>query len=507
VCLSLLSFTVSFGLYWSDNTPRLSTVDLYPETTSTSKISVATLVRGSEFGDSTPQAMKTLNSLKSFVMLRDIAQVIVLVEDSGSCAHLPDELSLRVRCAMLASGCHHAFFHKPTIGCVLRQLRSMTTTDVLVFVNSDIVLFDGLMAAIHTLENVSKKYVMVGRRLDVKPGFKVDVRNKLTHKKLELHAREVGFLHGDYGLDYFVMKTEDFPIDLPEFLIGTWRWDNTLLALLMAQSFDVVDGTSVVTAIHQGVNSAQKANHTLRIGAEYNDKLAAACMRKAYILGRVNAADFELQMRHSNLALVPKTHDRVYSLYKCMIRRISFGDPLLVFLANSTHLERLSEMQEWIFSMREINYIIISGDVDDADIISKSEAKVCYAPIAAQSNQLGPLIPATAASLLDVAQLGVDLAFSQVFPIDAEQAKEVLSPVRFGQTSLHVYETNMIVNIVAGEVGLEYLRRVARCQKRASVRVRLCMKCFFSAETRRNLLGRRYMQCFNKVWAYDRITA
>jgi hypothetical protein len=300
------------------------------------------------------------------------------------------------------------------------------------------------------------------------------------------------------------MKTEDFPIDLPEFLIGTWRWDNTLLALLMAQSFDVVDGTSVVTAIHQGVNSAQKADHTLRIGAEYNDKLAAACMRKAYILGRVNAADFELQMRHSNLALVPKTHDRVYSLYKCMIRRISFGDPLLVFLANSTHLERLSEMQEWIFSMREINYIIISGDVDDADIISKSEAKVCYAPIAAQSNQLGPLIPATAASLLDVAQLGVDLAFSQVFPIDAEQAKEVLSPVRFGQTSLHVYETNMIVNIVAGEVGLEYLRRVVHCQKRASVRIRLCIKCFFSAVTRRNLLGRRYMQCF---WAYDRITA
>ena len=476
------------------------TTELYPKINGTSNVSVATLIKGSEFHDDSKAGIKTLNSLKSFTMLAGVAQVIILVEDSQSCASIPKELSLNIKCVALELRCRHATLIKPTMGCIFHQLRAVATTEVLVFVNSDIVLFDGLMAAVHTLKSTLKRYVIVGRRLDVQHDVRVDVQNRLAHLALERNALHSGILHGDYGLDYFVMKTEHLPTDFPEFLIGTWRWDNTLLALLMSRGFDILDGTSVITALHQGLNSAQKADHTRRVGAEYNDELAYRYMRRAYLVGRVDAADYELKMLDHRLTIVPKPQHRLHSLQKCILRQVSLGKPLLLLLTTTHDLKTLSQMQEWLSTIKGTNHLFLAGNRDDERIISKLNAKVCHVSTEKINERIRPEAALQATNLLKVAQLGVDLVFSLVFAHEPKGITEVLSPIHFGHLSVHLYEANTVIKISSGEAGQEYLRKVAHCQERVSSRVWRCLPCFYSKRKRREFLERRYIQCFHRVW-------
>jgi len=492
----LCIFSWMLHLPLNDPTVQIAT-ELYPKVNGTSNISVATLIRGSEFQDNSKDAIKTLNSLRSYTMLHGVAEVIVLVEDSQSCALVPKELSI-IKCEALERGCRHATFFKPTMGCIFRQLRRVATTEVLVFVNSDIVLFDGLMAAVHKLKAVFKKYVIIGRRLDVRHEVQVDVQNKPAHLALERNVLKNGVLHGNHGLDYFVMKAEHLPTDFPEFLIGTWRWDNTLLALFMSRGFDILDGTSVITALHQGVNSGQKADHSRRIGSEYNDKLAYGCMRGAFFLGRVDAADYELRMLDHRLAIISKPQHRLHNLHKCILRQVSLVKPLLVFLTITRDLETLSQMQDWLSTIKDKNHLFLVRNRDDERMVSKLNAKVCHISPEKLRKLSDPEASLRATNLLEVAQLGVDLVFSLVFPYEPTAIAEVLSPLHFGQLSVHLYETNTVIKMSSAESGKEYLQKVAHCQRQISSRIWLCFGCFFSTRKRRNLLERRYIQCFRR---------
>lgn len=502
--LVLLLLLCMWTLHLPANDSRVNmTTELYPKINDgTSNVSVATLIKGSEFHDDSKEAIKTLNSLKSFTMLAGVAQVIVLVEDSPSCASIPKELSLNIKCVALEHRCRHATLFKPTMGCIFDQLRTVATTEVLVFVNSDIVLFDGLMAAVHALKSTLKRYVIVGRRLDVQHDVQVDVQNRLAHLALERNALHMGILHGDHGLDYFVMKTEHLPIDFPEFLIGTWRWDNTLLALLMSRGFDILDGTSVITALHQGLNSAKKAEHRRRVGAEYNDELAYRYMRRAYSVGRVDAADYELKMLHHRLMIVPKPHHRLHSLHKCILRQVSLVEPLLLLSTATLDLKRTRQLRDEMLQMKQKNYLFLAGSVADEEIISKLNAKVCYAPsekISTHSDPAAALVEANN-NLLKVAQLGLDLVFSLAIPHEPDELTEVLSPIHFGQISMNLYETNIVIKISGEEIGLEYLHKVAHCQKQKLSRIWRCLHCAFSASHRIDWLERRYIHCFHNVW-------
>jgi hypothetical protein len=499
--LLLLLLLCMWTLHFPANDARANiTTELYPKINGTSNVSVATLIKGSEFHDDSKDAIKTLNSLKSFTMLRGVTQVIILVEDSQSCASISKELSFSIKCVALEHRCHHATLFKPTMGCIFQQLRAVATTEALVFVNSDIVLFDGLMAAVHTLKSTLKKYIIVGRRLDVQHDVQVDVQNRLAHVALERNALHRGILHGDYGLDYFVMKTEHLPTDFPEFLIGTWRWDNTLLASFMSRGFDILDGTSVITALHQGLNSAQKADHTRRVGATYNDELAYSYMRRAYLVGRVDAADYELQMLDDRLAIVPKPQHRLHSLHKCILKQVSLGKPLLLLLTTTHDLKTLSQMQEWLSIIKGTNYLFLAGNRDDERTISNLNAKVCLVAPGKIDERSHPEVALQATNLLKVAQLGVDLVFSLVFAHDPTGITEVLSPIHFGHFSVHLYEANTVIKISSGEAGQEYLRKVAHCQERVSSRIWRCLPCFYSKRKHRELLERRYIQCFHRVW-------
>ena len=387
---------------------------------------------------------------------------------------------------------------------MFRQLRTIAKTEVLVFVNSDIVLFDGVIAAAQTLESTLKKSVIVGRRLDVPYKVHINARNKLN---LERNARKKGVLHGDYGLDYFIMKTEHLPTDFPEFLIGTWRWDNVLLALLVTQGFDILDGTSVITALHQGVNSAEEADHTLRVGSVYNDELAYSYMRRAYLVGRVNAADYELQMHDNHLALVPRPHHELLGLHKCILRQVSMVKPLLVLSTSTLDLKKLKKVEDWILQHEATNYLFLAGGVRHGEMFSKLNAKVCYASIHkfGTHSDLGAALQAT--NLLKVAQLGIDIAFSLMFMNEHQDVTEVLSPKHFHQSSLHLYDKNVVMTISAGEAGLAYLQKVVQCQRRAVLRVWLCLRCFFSASERRDMLERQYLRCFHRVWTISSVSS
>ena len=111
-------------------------------------------------------------------------------------------------------------------------------------------------------------------------------------------------LDSGYAVDYFVARRDDLADILsgfPPFIIGAWRWDNTLLAHVYRDSkYTVIDGTGGIVALHQ--NTPREKNHEQRRGAQLNDDLARAYSGEDFWFGSIAFADVILiEDTHGNI--------------------------------------------------------------------------------------------------------------------------------------------------------------------------------------------------------------
>lgn len=124
--------------------------------------------------------------------------------------------------------------------------------DLLCEISADIVLAADIDAALGTIRNVERPFV-VGQRLDIDPG------------------RDAGTatLHDPAGIDYFIYR-KGMLGEIPPFAVGRTAYDNWLVwAAVEEWGLTVIDATEAITAIHvnhgyPGFNS--KA--AMRAGAE-----------------------------------------------------------------------------------------------------------------------------------------------------------------------------------------------------------------------------------------------
>ena len=139
------------------------------------------------------------------------------------------------------------------MGCILAKARISAQTDLVAFVNSDIVVFNSFGRAVDHCAKMYTHFAMIGQRTDSEVArteiFKSFNSGREAH--LEASTRCGSTLHDKWGLDYFVFRREDTP-DIPEFVVGSWRWDNVLVTTFLARKdLIVVDATKVVVALHQ----------------------------------------------------------------------------------------------------------------------------------------------------------------------------------------------------------------------------------------------------------------
>ena len=182
----------------------------------------------------------------------------------------------------------------PLVSEIFAQAQKVSETPHLCYVNSDIMLFDDFMAALHRVAAWSTSFLMVGRRTDTDITEPMNFGDSDWAAQVRDLARRTGRLQIARNIDYFAFPRGLYS-SVPPFGIGRFWWDNWLVWKVRSINAPVVDVSSQVLAIHQ--------NHDYSHTAYGPGKDTMMASEEAVLNCRLtceNSADFEegLQWRY-----------------------------------------------------------------------------------------------------------------------------------------------------------------------------------------------------------------
>jgi len=182
----------------------------------------------------------------------------------------------------------------PLVSEIFAQAQKVSETPHLCYVNSDIMLFDDFMAALHRVAAWSTSFLMVGRRTDTGITEPMNFGDSDWAAQVRDLARRTGRLQIARNIDYFAFPRGLYS-SVPPFGIGRFWWDNWLVWKVRSINAPVVDVSSQVLAIHQ--------NHDYSHTAYGPGKDTMMASEEAVLNCRLtceNSADFEegLQWRY-----------------------------------------------------------------------------------------------------------------------------------------------------------------------------------------------------------------
>ncbi len=138
----------------------------------------------------------------------------------------------------------------PLLDDVLRRGEANATTDLLCYVNADIILLGDFTLAVQRLFGWKRRFLMVGKRVDIAVDRLLDCGQPGWEEQLRGLARSAGEPRGPEWIDYFVFP-RDLYRDIPPFTLGRAGFDNWLLWRARARRAPVVDASAAVLALHQ----------------------------------------------------------------------------------------------------------------------------------------------------------------------------------------------------------------------------------------------------------------
>jgi hypothetical protein len=202
------------------------------------------------------------NTLGSWVRLSPRPEILLFCDDPGvaeaagefGCVHVPD-----IRCNRDGI---------PYVGHAFHLASQLATSDVLCYANADIIFIQDLITAIDVVAqrfNHDQPFLIIGQRWDVAvPTLKfTDNWQQRLWARTERH----GNLHPASAIDYFIYSRGAI-VDLPDFLVGSPKWDNWLVKDAEDRGLQVVSATEAITCIHQRHKHMWPA-----AGVRYNHRL------------------------------------------------------------------------------------------------------------------------------------------------------------------------------------------------------------------------------------------
>lgn len=167
----------------------------------------------------------------------------------------------------------------PRVDDLLGKARTVANTDLIAYVNSDIMLFpDWLRAVRRTASLIAGDFLIIGRRTDTDIHHEIDWRDCVALESLQTFARVHGRLAARVCKDYFVFPRRSFT-DIPPFTLGRAFWDNWMVFDARRRDVPVIDITRSATAVHQNhdyahVPGGRLAAYLTSRGARENRRLA-----------------------------------------------------------------------------------------------------------------------------------------------------------------------------------------------------------------------------------------
>jgi hypothetical protein len=186
------------------------------------------------------------NAIRSWTLLRPRPQIILFGDEPGveqTCG----EFGL-IHCREVARN----EFGTALVGAVFEKAEQMAATEMLCYVNSDILLYQDWVEALGLVRTAKTRFLMGIRVWDL------DVRGEVREPLdcIQEAARRKGRLRGSNGCDVFAFPRGLWPA-LPPLALGRCGFDGALLRLARESGAALVDATDSVTAVHQNHSYAE----------------------------------------------------------------------------------------------------------------------------------------------------------------------------------------------------------------------------------------------------------
>lgn len=184
------------------------------------------------------------NAIRSWTFLQPRPEIILFGDEDGT-AEICKSLALRQVPHVARNE-----FKTPLVNDIFNKAQELASTNLLCYVNADIILMSNFMKALLRVMKWRKKFLMIGRRWDMDVNEQIDFRNPRWEESLLERLKEKGTMHSEEGIDYFVF-TKGLFMELPPFALGRTAWDNYLVYKARAMRAPVIDASEKVIAIHQ----------------------------------------------------------------------------------------------------------------------------------------------------------------------------------------------------------------------------------------------------------------
>ena len=189
------------------------------------------------------------NAIQSWLKLESKCEVVLFGDDEGV-AEVAEEFR-----ALHVPEVEKNEFGTPLLSSAFNLAQKIAKNDILVYINSDIILMSNFIQAIKRIN--LDLFLMNGRRCDIDITKLIDFNDVIWEKDLLEEIKNRGTIHGYSGIDYFVFP-RNLPHSLPDFAVGRPGWDNWLIYQIKSLKISVIDATAVVTAVHQNHESIYK---------------------------------------------------------------------------------------------------------------------------------------------------------------------------------------------------------------------------------------------------------
>jgi len=191
------------------------------------------------------------NAIQSWLAIRPECEIILCGNDQGvadaaeeyGVVHIPD---IPVN-----------EFGTPYLDAAFQRAQQIAKTDLMCYVNADIIFPPEL---VHAIEKVAfESYLLVGRRYDLDIRDVVDFHSTNASEEFFRNAKDKALVFAMGGSDYFFFYKWSLG-ELPEFTVGRPYWDNWMIYNARQKKLPVVDATLAILAIHQkhGYSHVQK---------------------------------------------------------------------------------------------------------------------------------------------------------------------------------------------------------------------------------------------------------
>ena len=186
------------------------------------------------------------NAIRSWACLHPQVEVLLIGDESGI-KETADELGVRH-----VQGLKSNSRGTPLLSSAFELAYRETTSPILAYCNSDVILFGDFQRSIERIELADiREFVAFGRRTDLQVSHEIDFQNRHDVETLLSLCQQQGRPSSIVCKEYFVFNRDLFK-SIPEFAVGRGNWDNWMIQWAKnVKQVPVIDISKSAKVLHQ----------------------------------------------------------------------------------------------------------------------------------------------------------------------------------------------------------------------------------------------------------------